>query len=88
MKQESINIKVSGILLLRLKRLLTIIETSICISLPKLKNILNKETCHLLQFIQDRKAGLDGGFQAQAACDGHLYYCRQKHVTKSLQLHS
>lgn len=82
MKQEYINIEVSGILLFRLKGLLTTIETSIC-SLPKLKNILNKEICHLLQFIQDRKAGLDGEFQARAASDGHLYYCRQKHVTQA-----
>lgn len=41
------------------------------------------ETCHLLQFIQDRKVGLDGEFQAQAASDGHLYYCMQKHKTRA-----
>lgn len=43
------------------------------------------ETCHLLQFIQDRKVGLDGEFQAQAASDGHLYYCMQKHKTRAQQ---
>lgn len=66
MKQESMNIEISVLLLFSLSGLLNIVET----------NILNREICYLLQFMQDGTVGLDGVFQAQAASDGHLYYCR------------